>query len=53
MLVKGITHWGAGSPESANTFAQELLASGGQRPSKLLLFQGDKGVTAEYCVYVD
>lgn len=53
MVVNGITHWGAGSPESANTYAQEYLASGGQRPSQWLLFQGDNGVTAEYCVYVD
>lgn len=53
MVVNGITHWGAGSPESANTFAQEYLASGGQRPSQWLLFQSDNGVTAEYCVYVD
>jgi hypothetical protein len=42
-----------GSTESANTFAQEWLASGGQRPSQWLLFAGDDGVTAEYCVYVD
>lgn len=53
MNVNGITHWGAGSTESANTFAQEWLASGGQRPSQWLLFQGQDGVTAEYCVYVD
>jgi hypothetical protein len=53
MVVNGITHWGAGSPESANTYAQEYLASGGQRPSQWLLFQGENGVTAEYCVYVD
>jgi len=53
MQVNAITHWGAGSTESANTFAQEFLASGGQRPSQWLLFQSDSGVTAEYCVYVD
>jgi len=53
MNVNGITHWGAGSTESANTFAQEWLASGGQRPSQWLLFAGADGVTAEYCVYVD
>jgi hypothetical protein len=53
MQVNGITHWGAGSTESANTFAQEFLASGGQRPSQWLLFAGEDGVTAEYCVYVD
>ena len=53
MVVNGITHWGAGSTESANTFAQEWLASGGQRPSQWLLFQGENGVTSEWCVYVD
>jgi hypothetical protein len=53
MQVNAITHWGTGSTESANTFAQEWLASGGQRPSQWLLFAGDDGVTAEYCVYVD
>lgn len=53
MQVNAITHWGAGSTESANTFAQEFLASGGQRPSQYLLFAGEDGVTAEYCVYLD
>jgi hypothetical protein len=51
--INGITHWGAGSTESANTFAQEFLASGGQRPSQWLLFAGNDGVTAEYEVFVD
>ena len=45
-----VTHWGAGSTESSNTFAQEYLASGGQEPSQWLIFQGDDGVTAEYLV---
>lgn len=53
MHVNAITYWGAGSTESTNTFAQEFLASGGQRPSQILLFQGNDGVTAEYEVYVD
>jgi hypothetical protein len=53
MQVNAITHWGAGSTESANTFAQEYLASGGQRPSQWLLFAGEHGVTSEWCVYVD
>lgn len=53
MQVNAITHWGAGSTESANTFAQEYLASGGQRPSQWLLFQGENGVTSEWCVYLD
>lgn len=48
--VNAITHWGAGSPESSNTFAQEHLASGGQSPSQWLIFQGDKGVTSEHLV---
>lgn len=51
--VNAITHWGVGSTESANTYAQEYLASGGQRPSQYLLFQGQDGVTAEYQVFVD
>lgn len=53
MQVNAITHWGAGSTESANTFAQEFLASGGQRPSQWLLFQGEHGITSEWCVYLD
>jgi hypothetical protein len=53
MVVNAITHWGAGSTESANTFAQEYLASGGQRPSQWLLFQGEHGITSEWCIYVD
>lgn len=53
MHVNAITHWGAGSTESANTFAQEFLASGGQRPSQWLLFQADRGVTAEYEITLD
>ena len=52
-VMNAITHWGAGSTESANTFAQEYLASGGQRASQWLLFQGEEGVTAEYQVFVD
>lgn len=51
--VNAITHWGAGSTESSNTFAQEYLASGGQRPSQWLLFQGERGVTDEWCVQLD
>lgn len=53
MQVNAITHWGAGSTESGNTFAQEFLASGGQRPSQWLLFAGDRGVTSEWCITVD
>lgn len=51
--VNAITYWGAGSTESSNTYAQEFLASGGQRPSQWLLFQGEDGVTAEYQVFLD
>lgn len=51
--MNSITHWGAGSPESANTFAQEYLASGGQQPSQWLIFQNEDGVTAEYLVRLD
>ena len=50
MTVNTITHWGAGSTESGNTYAQEFLASGSQQPSQWLLFQGERGVTAEYLV---
>lgn len=53
MNVNAITHWGAGSTESSNTFAQEYLASGGQRPSQWLLFQGENGISAEYQVFLD
>lgn len=48
--VNAITHWGAGSPESGNTYAQEHLASGGQQPSQWLIFQGTNGPTAEYLI---
>lgn len=50
MQVNAITHWGAGSTESANTYAQEYLASGGQEPSQWLLFQGDDGITSEWLI---
>lgn len=52
-VMNAITHWGAGSTESANTFAQEYLASGGQKPSQWLIFQNEHGVTAEYLVHLD
>jgi hypothetical protein len=52
MQVNDITHWGAGSTESGNTFAQEYLASGGQEPSQPLVFMNADGVTAEYQVRV-
>lgn len=50
LVFNTVTHWGSGSPESANTYAQEYLASGGQRPSQWLLFQGEKGITSEWLV---
>jgi hypothetical protein len=52
VTLNTVTHWGAGSTESANTFAQEWLASGGQEPSQWLLFQGDDGITSEWLVRV-
>lgn len=48
--VNTITYFGAGSTESANTYAQEYLKSGGQAASQTLLFQGANGITAEYQV---
>jgi len=50
--VNGINHWGGGSTESGNTYAQEYLASGGQEPTQWLLFMGENGVTSEYRVRV-
>lgn len=52
-VMNAITHWGAGSPESANSFAQEYLASGGQKPSQWLIFQNEYGITAEYLVNLE
>ena len=46
--VGPIRHFGAGSTESDNTFAQEWLKSGGQPPSQWLLFQGPRGIAAEH-----
>ncbi len=50
--VNDITHWGSGSTESGNTYAQEYLASGGQEPSQWLVFMNESGPTAEYQVRV-
>jgi len=50
VTLNAITHWGSGSPESGNTYAQEFLASGSQQPSQWLIFQGANGPTAEYLV---
>ena len=49
MYLNGITHWGGGSTESTNTYAQETLAAAGE-PCQYLLFQHPEGVTAEYLV---
>jgi len=49
MYLNGLTHWNGGSIESTNTFAQEQLAAAGE-PCQWLLFQNEKGVTAEYLV---
>jgi len=46
--INGIIHFGAGSTESANTYAQEFLAGGGQQGSQWLLFQNADGLTSEH-----
>ena len=51
--VNRITHWGAGSTESGNTYAQEWLASGGQSPTQWLIFQGHRGIAAEHLLRLD
>ena len=48
----GITHWGNGTTESDNTYAQENMAASGE-PSQWLLFcHPQVGVTAEYEVHL-
>lgn len=49
MYLNGIVHWNGGSTESANTYAQEQLASAGE-PCQWLLFQHPSGVSAEYLI---
>jgi hypothetical protein len=51
--VNSIRHFGAGSTESGNTFAQEWIKSGGQPPSQWLLFQGHRGIAAEHLLRLD
>lgn len=52
MLIGKIRHWGSGSTESDNTYAQEFFAARGT-PSQWLLFAHPKrGVTAEYEVHL-
>jgi predicted phosphodiesterase len=46
--INGIVHFGAGSTESANTYAQEFLAGGGQQGSQWLIFQNADGLTSEH-----
>ena len=46
--INGIIHFGAGSTESSNTYAQEFLAGGGQQGSQWLLFQNAHGLTSEH-----
>ena len=46
--INGIIHFGAGSTESSNTFAQEYLAGGGQQGSQWLIFQNSDGLTSEH-----
>jgi hypothetical protein len=51
-LYGRIRHWGSGSTESDNTYAQEFFAATGT-PSQWLLFAHPKrGVTAEYEVHL-
>lgn len=53
VTLNRITARVSGSPESDNTYAQEQLAAVG-RPSQWLLFaHPNRGVTAEYCVWLD
>ena len=53
MQVGPIILWGNGSTESDNTYAAEMLAAQGQ-PSQWLLFCNQRrGVSAEYCVWLD
>jgi hypothetical protein len=51
--VNSIRHFGAGSTESGNTYAQEWIKSGGQPPSQWLIFQGHKGIAAEHLLRLD
>lgn len=46
--INGIIHFGAGSTESSNTYAQEYLAGGGQQGSQWLIFQNADGLTSEH-----
>lgn len=46
--INGLVHFGAGSTESANTYAQEFLAGGGQQGSQWLIFQNADGLTSEH-----
>lgn len=50
MYLNGITHWGNGSTESDNTYAQEGLAASGEPSQWLLFVHPERGVTAEYLV---
>lgn len=53
MTLNTVTLWVNGSTESTNTYAAEQLAAVG-RPSQWLFFAHPrKGITAEYCVYLD
>ena len=53
MYVNGITMWGSGSTESANTYAAEELASAGEPCQWLLYCHPKHGITAEYLVHLD
>lgn len=53
LYVNGITLWGSGSTESANTYAAEELSSAGEPSQWLLYCHPTKGITAEYLVHLD
>lgn len=43
-----VTHWGSGSTESDNTYAQEALAASGYPSQQVLFVAPDRGVSADY-----
>ncbi len=48
----GITHWGNGSTESDNTYANESLAAAGEPTQWLLFAEPKRGVTSEHLIYL-
>jgi len=53
MLVGDVILWVSGSTESTNTYAAEMLAAQGTPSQWLLFVHPERGVTAEYCVYLE